>query len=158
MIKKYILGIVAIVCCLSSCDVEDESVDITIMPEVTTTGADTFGCLVDGWVYVGGRFYKYEGQSDEWWSSVEFNHSEPQNVMKVQVWVKKNMAITFTIQSPEEGKETTFTDAYMGDEELSDGTVKINRFDTREHIISGTFQGNRITNGRFDVHYKVAER
>ena len=35
---------------------ENESVDPTIMPEATTTGANTFGCLVDGWVYTSGRW------------------------------------------------------------------------------------------------------
>ncbi|MDR0748304.1 MAG: hypothetical protein LBF62_01875 [Tannerellaceae bacterium] len=35
---------------------EDKTIDITVLPEETTHGACTFGCLIDGWVYVGGRY------------------------------------------------------------------------------------------------------
>ena len=52
--KKYILILFSIVS-LWSCT-EDNTVDITVMPPATTTGANTFGCLVDGWIYVGGRY------------------------------------------------------------------------------------------------------
>ena len=43
--KKYILILFSILS-LCSCT-EDNTVDITVMPPATTTGADTFGCLVD---------------------------------------------------------------------------------------------------------------
>ena len=51
---KHILFICLLFFCVA-CD-ENESVDPTVMPEATTIGANTFGCLVDGWVYVGGRW------------------------------------------------------------------------------------------------------
>ena len=41
--------------CFASCE-EDESVDPSLMPAATTVGANTFGCLIDGWVYTSGRF------------------------------------------------------------------------------------------------------
>lgn len=51
--KKSILILFSIVS-LWSC-MEDDTVDITVLPSATTTGADTFGCLVDGWIYEIGR-------------------------------------------------------------------------------------------------------
>ena len=46
---RHLLFICLLLFCVA-CE-ENESVDPTIMPEATTTGANTFGCLVDGWVY-----------------------------------------------------------------------------------------------------------
>ena len=40
--KKYILILFSIIS-FWSCT-EDESIDITVLPSVTTTGANTFGC------------------------------------------------------------------------------------------------------------------
>ena len=48
MMKKYILILLSVLCCIG-CDREDETVDITVMPPATTIGAETFGCLIDGW-------------------------------------------------------------------------------------------------------------
>lgn len=45
---------------------ENESVDPTVMPEATTTGANTFGCLVDGWVYTSGRWGLPVAEYLEW--------------------------------------------------------------------------------------------
>lgn len=140
MIRKYIFILLSVVC-LSGC-LEDETVDITVMPEITSTGADTFGYLFDGWLYVGGRY-----------SSIYFEYDQQEETMQVKAWVKEEKTIRFTILSPREGEETTFVDARINDRELEDGTVKIIRFDKEEQIISGTFSGGRITHGRFDVHY-----
>ena len=51
---RHILFLCLMFFCIA-CE-ENESVDPTLMPEATTTGANTFGCLVDGWVYVSGRW------------------------------------------------------------------------------------------------------
>ena len=51
---RHLLFICLLLFCVA-CE-ENESVDPTIMPEATTTGANTFGCLVDGWVYTSGRW------------------------------------------------------------------------------------------------------
>ena len=61
--KKYILILFSIIS-FWSCT-EDESIDITGLPSVTTTGANTFGCLMDGWIYVGGRYLNW-GRSYVW--------------------------------------------------------------------------------------------
>lgn len=148
--KKYILLLITLLC-LTACE-EDESRDITVMPPATEKGADTFGCLVDGWLYVGGR-YQPLGFPDVL-SSIEFIHHTEANKISASVWVKRDQNITFSILSPEKGKECALTNITFGEEKLEDGTVFISRYDPSSHIISGTFtNGGRLTHGRFDVHY-----
>ena len=129
------------------------------MPPATTIGAETFGCLIDGWLYVGGRYRDY----GYWFGpsvdspSIKFLYNEKQAEVDVSVMVKQDRYIRFTIVSPQEGQESEFTNVRFGEEKLKNGTVTITRFDTERNIISGTFSGGRITNGRFDVHYKDQE-
>ena len=58
--KKYILILFSIISFWSCKETENESIDITVLPSATTTGANTFGCLMDGWVYVGGRYLNWD--------------------------------------------------------------------------------------------------
>ncbi len=135
---------------LLSC-IEDETVDITVMPDETTAGLNTFGCLIDGWIYVGGR-YMQRGVfiSTE---SISFHYNEAKK-MEVNVLVKPGKILSFTILQPEEGQTGIITDILWDDKELTDGTVVITRFDTDARIISGRFENGFITEGRFDVQYK----
>lgn len=148
--KKYIFILFPIIS-FWSC-IEDNTVDITVLPSATTTGADTFGCLVDGWVYVGGRYLGW-GHSNLW-THDSFHYNEKENKLTVSVSVKPEVNIHFTILSPEEGKESMVTNIQFEGEEMEDGTAFISRFDTNTRIISATFgNGRRLVHGRFDVHY-----
>jgi len=136
---------------------EDKTVDITVMPNETKVGANTFGCLIDGWLYVGGRYW------DVYWMSpyvpsIVFKYNQEGGTLSVSVKVKEDTRIYFTIHNPEEGKQTSFTAARLGSEELPDGTVTVTRFDTEKQIISGRFEGGRITHGRFDVQYELWDK
>lgn len=146
--KKYIFPFLFLFL-LAGC-YEDQTVDITVMPEETTVGANTFGCLIDGWVYVGGRYHIN--------SPISFDFNPKNKTMRVVVWIKPYSNLYFIIQNPEEGKQMTFTDAGWDFGQLRDGTVTITRFDTEKQIISGRFEGGRIEHGRFDVQYKVNNR
>lgn len=157
---KKIFLLLLLAGCVLSCDVEDETVDTTVMPEATTVGADTFGCLVDGWLYVGGRHTTVdwrEGVEDT--PSIHFRYSEKQDKMDVRVKVKPYVWISFTILSPKSGQKSDYINARFGEEEMEDGTASITRFDTKRKIISGTFggesafEGEGMTKGRFDTHY-----
>ena len=53
---KYLITIILTVALCCACDGEDFSADPTLMPPATQTGANTFGCLIDGWVYTGQRY------------------------------------------------------------------------------------------------------
>ena len=48
-----------------------------------------------------------------------------------------------------------YTDAVFEGEKLEDGKANILRMDNG--IISGTFEGTRMTNGRFDLKYLEEE-
>lgn len=153
--KKYILLLI-IPLVLHSCIEEDETLDPTIMPEITTHGADTFGCLIDNWLYVGGRFY-YSFSSTFWGIPAEdcfsFKLNKETGNMEVNVMVRRDAFIQFTILHPQEGEETTYTNAKFGNKSLANGTVKILRYDQQERIISGVFEGGKVTFGRFDMNY-----
>ena len=45
---KYLITIVLTIALCCACDGEDFSADPTLMPPATQTGANTFGCLIDG--------------------------------------------------------------------------------------------------------------
>ena len=154
---------------LLSCK-QDKTVDPTVMPAETTTGANTFGCLVDGWLYVGGRYFN-NGTANHW--SINFTYTESTNSISVRVKVKDigkgNEYIAFTIDDPVEtdGKSTkncTFSNARWTDEtdgsnpgeNLGSGKVEITYFDKTTKIISGRFSSDngRIKHGQFDVIYK----
>ncbi len=152
--KKYILFIAYFCLCCTACT-EDMSVDPTVMPEATTTGQETFGCLVDGWIYAGGRYYWTDISIKGIYSgSISFTYVESLDEIHASVVVGPIQSIGFKIQHPEEGEETTYTDAWFGQEELEDGKVTITRFDKKNKIISGRFEGGRMTQGRFDARYK----
>ncbi len=53
---KYLITIILTVALCCACDGEDFSADPTLMPPATQTGANTFGCLIDGWIYTGQRY------------------------------------------------------------------------------------------------------
>ena len=120
---RHLLFICLLLFCVA-CE-ENESVDPTIMPEATTTGANTFGCLVDGWVYTSGRWGM---------PSAEYLEREEGSSVTVSAQVGLGSYISFENQNMEDGK------VYIS--RMSDG------------VFSGTFEGGRITEGRFDLKYK----
>lgn len=155
--KKYILILFSIVS-FWSCT-EDNTVDITVMPPATTTGANTFGCLVDGWIYVGGRYLGWAPSPLWTHDSFFYSKNEEEDKLSVSVRTKEDgFCIKFTILAPKEGEESVITNVKAGEEELEDGTAFISRFDTSAKIISATFgNGSSLTNGRFDVHYATPD-
>ena len=122
---------------------ENESVDPTLMPEATTIGANTFGCLVDGWVYVSGR----------WGLPVAtYVQSGEDTSMKVSAQVDFGSYLSFTITNPKQGETLPCTDVSFDNQTIGDGKVHITHMS--DGIFSGTFEGDRITKGRFDLKYK----
>ena len=49
--------------------------------------------------------------------------------------------------------DAVFKDGNKQEERLEDGIVNITRFDLNNRIISGTFEGRRVTEGRFDLTF-----
>ena len=97
--KKYILILFSIISFWSCKETENESIDITVLPSATTTGANTFGCLMDGWVYVGGRYLNW-GHSYVWTYDSFYYYTE-EDKLSVNVSVKPGINLSFTILSPD---------------------------------------------------------
>lgn len=148
---------------LASCSNEDKQIDVTVMPPETNIGAETFGCLIDDWIYVGGRYTDNYGNTP----SINFTSNSAKTEVKVRVKVRKYEYITFTINKVD--WEYTFTDAkYILEPNdgtgasnvrvLGNGTVEITRFDNT--IISGRFRSynnNPVSHGQFDVKYWIKD-
>ena len=113
------------------------------MPEATTTGANTFGCLVDGWVYASGR----------WGLPVaEYLEGEEGSEMTISVQTGLDSYIRFTIADPKQGETLPYGNASFENQKMEDGKVYISHMS--DGVFSGTFEGGRITEGRFDLKYK----
>lgn len=128
-----------------ACD-EDKSVDPTIMPPATTTGENTIGCLVDGWIYASGRFGK---------PKVNAYEEKGNHYVKIQSEVGLFTILSLTLVDPGEGATCTYTNATFDGGVIEDGKAYITRLDGQ--VISGTFAGGEISEGRFDVKYKENE-
>lgn len=138
---KHILFICLLFFCIA-CE-ENKSVDPTLMPEATATGTNTFGCLVDGWVSVSGR----------WGLPVaEFTQLEDSTSMTVSAQIGFDSYLRFSIPNPKQGETLPYTNVSFDNQKIGDGKVRITRMS--DGIFSGTFEGDRITEGRFDLKYK----
>ncbi len=162
---------------LSSSNCKKSSTTEDQLPPETTTGAMTFGCKVDGKVFVPkdgngkpGLYVQYvylgNGLGGGWFL----------NIPAVDLQVSPNGGVSITTDSLllEEGKtyefKTTKGNAqafyYKSIEfhklENDPGQLTVTKFDQLKHIISGTFfftgtnsSGTKvnITDGRFDIKY-----
>lgn len=162
MAKYMITALLALIVC---CSCEDHSIDPTLMPPATNKGANTFGCLIDGWVYTGGR---YSEPHASYYTAPE---AGVKSVMDIKVQVDENAYISFRIIDPRkkdiiiysassetDNEPNIYTDAVFKNEdnrteELGDGIVNITRFDINDKVISGTFEGGRVREGRFDLRF-----
>ncbi len=100
--KKYILILFSIISFWSCKETEDESIDITVLPSVTTTGANTFGCLMDGWIYVGGRYLNW-GHSYVW-TYDSFHYYPEEDKLSVSVSVNPVSIYTSLFYRPKKAK------------------------------------------------------
>ena len=92
---KYLITIVLTIALCCSCDREDFSADPTIMPPATQTGANTFGCLIDGWVYTGQRY-----DSDDKASYYPARNEDEKAIVSIDVRVDNNASISFNMIDP----------------------------------------------------------
>lgn len=165
MTKQLITLLVAVsVCC--SCYREDFSVDPTLMPPATQTGANTFGCLIDGWVYTGQRYDSgckatYYPANDEDGKATVHIHARVDAYAYISFDIIDPKETTITIYGTSGGRnsdQVIYTNAVFNDENMQeikpgDGIVHITRFDVNAKIISGTFEGGRMREGRFDLRF-----
>ncbi len=161
----------------SCCKDENEE---TLPPE-TQTGANTFGCLVNGKVWLNGGYAPFP--SSNLYASVYPNEfvigalkSNDNMYQSIFIDVKAPISIgKFNLNS--ENHQAKFADGitncyYQTDSISSKGTLEITKFDSINKIVSGQFSfiafkykpttiaviGNcdstiNITEGRFDIKY-----
>jgi len=150
---------------------------IDLLPLITQTGENTFGCLVDGeasftkstldvdarylgeTLIIAGEIYEPDGQSIALISSVDFTQSVP------AVYAINDSTPAFAEYTKIRPRPVCLyaTDSAIG------GALTINYLDTINSIISGTFEFKalstndsqegcpdtvNITDGRFDLQYK----
>lgn len=132
--KKLLFICLLVLCC--ACE-EDRSVDPTLMPPATTMGKNTFGCLVDGWVYTSGRW----GMP----TATVYKEDEDRNI-KIEAPVGMFSSMSILLINPQHKATCVYR---CGTE---DGEAYITRMDGT--VISGTFGGGTISEGRFDVTYE----
>ena len=152
---KYLITIVLTIALCCSCDREDFSADPTIMPPATQTGDNT------------GQRY----DSDDKASYYPARNEDEKAIVSIDIRVDNNASISFNIIDPKEkditiysisegasDDQTIYTDVIFKnennqEEKLEDGIINITRFDLNNRIISGTFEGERIKEGRLDLKF-----
>ena len=156
--------------------------DYTVLPPATQTGANTFGCLVDGEVWVprvpfGTLTFRAKESTVKESDGMGFGIITC-NLLDLETWVDNHLYITFpsTFFKPTKfcGKiiglsaslrttDGTYYENKWGD--ISENCVEIINIDSSKNIVSGYFNFNLykdsinlnnmivISNGRFDMTY-----
>lgn len=137
---KKVLFLLPLFACLA-CN-EDTQVDPTLMPAATTDGLNTFGCLIDGWVYTSGRFGLPKAESYVRGGCYYID---------IDVPVERFNSLHLTLVNPLEKTTCTYTNAQLGQDKLPDGQARISRNDGT--VVSGTLEGGNLSQGRFDIKY-----
>ena len=143
----------------------------SLLPAITTHGANTFGCLVNGnaWLPKGGWDASVHALD------VEFDNNSMKGIGSIlHIYANNvdynNSNIDFEVISINgtgkynviNNRSNAWMDYSKGNFSYSDdstGVVGISHIDTTNKIISGTFHfhpnPDKITDGRFDVHYPL---
>ncbi len=154
---------------------------VSALPKATQKGANTFGCLINGAVFITHDVYSYPTDSgllasyNE--STKEFRISTTEQRNENQNGLQRETYLDLT--NPHVGvnnfNENNYgqiiigvnyqQDQYYQTTDSIGGTMNITKFDTNLKIISGTFSFDasakfnatgilHVTNGRFDITYK----
>ena len=109
--------------------------------------------------------------SDDKASYYPARNEDEKAIVSIDIRVDNNASISFNIIDPKEkditiysisegasDDQTIYTDVIFKnennqEEKLEDGIINITRFDLNNRIISGTFEGERIKEGRLDLKF-----
>ena len=130
-----------------------------VLPAETQTGADTFGCLVNGKVWLPKGKFPYSGLT----ATIQFNGFQINASQgKQYIHIAKNdfkQIGEFPLNSFD--KDAAFIDK-EDEYKCTDGVLTITKYDKSNQIVSGRFWFNAknnagdilaITAGRFDLRY-----
>ncbi|MEO9474344.1 MAG: hypothetical protein ABJG41_02385 [Cyclobacteriaceae bacterium] len=155
----------------SSCELLDQKkpkTELEKLPPLTTTGENTFGCLVNGKALVPKRSTKSGAifQNNELFIGADFDN--PNRSISIIVFDGSSVAIGNVFDLTDTLK--SYSRYFVRDQRLCDydthstivGSLKIGLLDSENRIISGEFDFTkilgecdtlRVTNGRFDLQY-----
>ena len=162
---------------LYSCDKEDDLTSLEKLPPATQTGEQTFGCLINGDVFIpskiGGNAPRafYQFARGAYTLGISAGTGGGENMISVLVGgidipeiLEKKYLLTERQSRNYHGEylEGGGLDLRSNTSSNYPGELVITNFDPQNYIISGTFsftikdeKGNNIeiTNGRFDLNY-----
>ncbi len=170
-------ALIIILFSFSTCK-KDSNTEDKLPPE-TTTGAMTFGCKVNGQIFVPkdgrgrpGLFVQYvnlgNGVGGGWYLNIPAVNWEPPDVPAVSITTDSlfvNEGITYQFKYRKKGFPGAFysNGPQYNALDNNSGELRIKKFDSINRIISGTFfftgtdnsngQTVNITEGRFDIRY-----
>ena len=81
-----------------------------------------------------------------------FSDDEENHYVEIDAAVGVFSSLHLVLVNPRQGTTCTYTDAVLDEGDLGDGEAYITRMDGT--IISGTFSGGSIKEGRFDIKYR----
>lgn len=172
---KHLLSITLLFCLAtfltaSSCK-KNKLSELDKLPPITQTGANTFGCLINGKAYLpggwDGNHSNYRVFVDPIDSSLGIRTYNFETSNKLQLTIGSyglysGISLPFTISDKTKLGLLYIYDCYIGvnDSVYRSGNLKITRYDLQNGIVSGEFgciiydssctDTVRITNGRFD--------
>jgi hypothetical protein len=162
-----------------SCDKEDDKpkTELEKLPPATQTGAQTFGCLIDGKAFVPPKFGSnapnafYQFVDGAYTLSIYGSTDGGSNLKSINIGcIDMPLIQESSYLLKEELSNNYFGEYNIGggitfsgaSTTINPGTLTITRFDPTNFIISGTFEFSvlddnnaeiKITNGRFDMQY-----
>lgn len=161
---------------LSCCDKDDDKpiAEIDKLPPATQTGANTFGCLLDGEIFKPGIyhnsyqcFYQYVNGKYYFWVSGNMKDKN-QNSIEVGVGTEKLSISEGQILNLYERVDGNSFGIYLFNIDFNNtstvntGELKITKLDMKNNIVAGTFwfdvkdnKGviHQIREGRFDMQF-----
>ena len=165
---------------ITSCKKDDDETQnpLDALPPATQIGAQTFGCLVNGEIFLPKKFGQnslnafYQNMNGLYTLSISSEsgeiNTESQFIVIGGISVPAVEEQTYNLTSDKIGNFTgLFTDNGLNDSaqptsDLKPGKLIITNHDTENFIISGNFEFTildknnkkiKVTNGRFDVKY-----
>lgn len=175
-LPKYLL-LIFLATTISCCNKDDDNPPVEPvdqLPPATQTGARTFGCLLDGEVYLPGNIPNkldcvYQYVNNGYYFSLQGSKRDSNNNVILIGLSTKNLEIsannTYLLKEniDQNAYGTYFfnTDRYYTNK-IETGELKITKLDYDNHIVSGTFWFDvkdsngvvhEIRDGRFDVSF-----
>jgi len=158
---------------LNSCQLFHHN-DDPKLPPVTTEGKDTFGCLIDGNVWLpegslspGGTFVDFVTKTDTMGAVIYADNAKLKTGLAISVYDTPNLLMNKSYDLTIPGLYGKYTRSVTNHvcfyDTVLTGNVTFLNLDIKSKIIAGTFAFEvrsidcgdtvRVTEGRFDLHY-----